>query len=90
MTRDPLTDPCMQMHVFNHWWDRIKDNELFPVEDLEKGEEACIIDDENQDDLIEALNIDDFMIDDELMELLEEKNKIPYSEIKHWLYKLLV
>ena len=91
MTRDPLTDPCMQTHVFSHWWTRIKDNELFPVEDLEKGEESCLIDDDNMDDFIEALNLDDFMIDDDLMDYLEAKNQaVPYSEIKHWLYKLLI
>ena len=68
-----FSDQTMQMHVFHRWVEQLNADGVFSESDY-KGNfngKNCIVSEDNTLEIIEALEIHDFITDDEAIDIIK-------------------
>ena len=87
------------MHVFAHWVEKLNTDGVFSEEDYTGNfnGENCIVSEDNAIEILEALEVHDYMSEDEAIDLIkkhckekEDEPELSYAEFKHHLYEYLV
>ena len=68
-----FSDQTMQLHVFNQWVDKLNSDGVFSESDY-KGNfngDDCIVSEDNTLEILEALEINDYITEDEAIDLIQ-------------------
>ena len=81
-------------HIFANWVEKLNNDGVFSENDFQSNfnGENCIVSEDNCLEILEALEVHDFIEEDEAMKLIKKVSKdkdepeITYAEFKHHLY----
>lgn len=93
-----FSDQTMMHHIFANWVEKLNNDGVFSESDF-KGNfngENCVVSEDNCLEILEALEVHDYIDEDEAIKLIKKASKdkdepeITYAEFKHHLYDKLV